>query len=622
MINNIFLILFLFITPILSTQAEVTFDYSEVAQLPILSNGRIKPLDTFARSTLKRFHNKDTLKNQEAIHWFIEVLFSPDVANHKRIFRIVNPETLKTLSVTQDASNNYSAIELINCFQNNSQLIEELSKTETHLQTETQKQILELYTNVQFYIGLSRSFSLLFKDFLLPSFELSKKLHLPFRENISYIEIMNQEINLKNALAEMIKRGGLKNPQKIDQQLLEVVNYIDYIRQDNQSESLKIFPPETLQDSEWVSAWNTQAIKQMSPKRNALLSKWSELIIAYRNKVPSHFQTLSRDLKQLTLQAPPNDVHLKTLKLEYVFNRLNLFTNAAIFYISGFILFFASFLIWKRLNEFLSLASLGLGAVLHLVGISLRCIIMSRPPVSSLYESILFVGFITVLFSLIIEWRHRNGNGLFIGTTLGTILLFVSFGYEKDGDSMGMLVAVLDTNFWLATHVVTISIGYGCSLVAALLGHLYLFKKMLKIKTQEASLLSNIHGTALFSLFFTVLGTILGGIWADQSWGRFWGWDPKENGALFLCLWLLLIVHGKLAGYFKKSSFALVTSLTSIIVILAWFGVNLLNIGLHSYGFTDSIAQNIIIFALAEVLILGFFLIGANVRLRQNKDLH
>ena len=117
-------------------------------------------------------------------------------------------------------------------------------------------------------------------------------------------------------------------------------------------------------------------------------------------------------------------------------------------------------------------------------------------------------------------------------------------------------------------------------------------------------------------------GTILGGVWADYSWGRFWGWDPKENGALFLCLWLLLIVHGKLAGYFKKSSFALVTSLTSIIVILAWFGVNLLNIGLHSYGFTDSIAQNIIIFALAEVLILGFFLIGANVRLRQNKDLH
>ena len=112
----------------------------------------------------------------------------------------------------------------------------------------------------------------------------------------------------------------------------------------------------------------------------------------------------------------------------------------------------------------------------------------------------------------------------------------------------------------------------------------------------------------LFALFFTLFGTILGGIWADQSWGRFWGWDPKENGALLIVLWQLLMIHSRLAGIVKPPLFALGMALNNIIVALAWFGVNLLQVGLHSYGFDDGVAKNLYIFILFEILFcLGLY---------------
>jgi ABC-type transport system involved in cytochrome c biogenesis permease subunit len=248
-------------------------------------------------------------------------------------------------------------------------------------------------------------------------------------------------------------------------------------------------------------------------------------------------------------------------------------------------------------------------------------VIMQRPPVSTLYESIIFVGFIAVLMCVILELIRRNGIGIFSGTILGTILHFVGFSYADDGDTMGMLVAVLDSNFWLATHVVTITMGYGATVVAGLVGHLYLIKAILH--PQKKSDLQEIHknavGLSLVALLFTTLGTILGGIWADQSWGRFWGWDPKENGAMLIVLWLLMLLHGRISGIAKPLGFNAGLVLGNIIVALAWFGVNLLGVGLHSYGFTDSIAMNLAIFCGIEVLLAAVGYFWANARVSSTK---
>jgi ABC-type transport system involved in cytochrome c biogenesis permease subunit len=149
--------------------------------------------------------------------------------------------------------------------------------------------------------------------------------------------------------------------------------------------------------------------------------------------------------------------------------------------------------------------------------------------------------------------------------------------------------------------------GYGASLVAGFIGHLYLVQAIRQPENKSSlkSIFNNLFGITLIALFFTLFGTILGGIWADQSWGRFWGWDPKENGALLIVLWQLMMVHMRLSGLAKPAEFALGMALNNIIVALAWFGVNLLQVGLHSYGFDDGVARNLFIFIALE-LIIGF----------------
>ena len=105
------------------------------------------------------------------------------------------------------------------------------------------------------------------------------------------------------------------------------------------------------------------------------------------------------------------------------------------------------------------------------------------------------------------------------------------------------------------------------------------------------------------------MGTILGGIWADQSWGRFWGWDPKENGALLIVLWNAIILHARWGGYVRERGIALMAVFGNIITSLSWFGVNMLGVGLHSYGFMDQAFGVLLAFIAGQLVIIGLGLI-------------
>jgi ABC-type transport system involved in cytochrome c biogenesis permease subunit len=299
--------------------------------------------------------------------------------------------------------------------------------------------------------------------------------------------------------------------------------------------------------------------------------------------------------------------NLTHVKLETWTNKANLFYKSIAFYILAFLLLVISWMTKPKLLRRISFACLLGGLTFHFYGILLRIIIMQRPPVSTLYESIIFVSLIGVICASLLEYNRKDGMGIFMGAIVGGVLHFVGLGYANDGDTLGMLVAVLNSNFWLATHVTTITIGYGTSLFAGVLGHVYLLQTIRAPfdKKYLQTVNANVFGATLFALFFTLFGTILGGIWADQSWGRFWGWDPKENGALLIVMWQIMMLHLRITGLVKPIGFALGMILNNIVVILAWFGVNLLNVGLHSYGFATGIAINISLFIAFE-LITGF----------------
>jgi ABC-type transport system involved in cytochrome c biogenesis permease subunit len=118
-----------------------------------------------------------------------------------------------------------------------------------------------------------------------------------------------------------------------------------------------------------------------------------------------------------------------------------------------------------------------------------------------------------------------------------------------------------------------------------------------------------VYGIVCFATLFSLVGTVLGGIWADQSWGRFWGWDPKENGALLIVLWNAIILHARWGKMIGQRGLMVMAVFGNIVTSWSWFGTNMLGVGLHSYGFMDAafyaliywVAFNLLIMAIASL---------------------
>ena len=206
---------------------------------------------------------------------------------------------------------------------------------------------------------------------------------------------------------------------------------------------------------------------------------------------------------------------------------------------------------------------------------------------------------------------HRRGLGLSLAAVFGALGMFIANSFEalEGRDTMQPLVAVLDTNFWLASHVTTVTIGYGAGLLAGAIGHVYVLGKVFGLKKADPgfykALSSMTYGMLCFGLLFSVVGTVLGGIWANESWGRFWGWDPKENGALTIVLWELIVLHGRMGGYLRDFGIAMASVFGAAVVAASWWGVNLLGVGLHSYGFTSGILIALLSYFAFEALVLA-----------------
>jgi len=243
---------------------------------------------------------------------------------------------------------------------------------------------------------------------------------------------------------------------------------------------------------------------------------------------------------------------------------------------------------WTRRSAFYLLL---LAAVVHTSGLIFRMYLEARPPVTNLYSSAIFVGWGAVLLGIILERIWRDGIGGVTASAVGVATLIIAHNLSLGGDTMEMLRAVLDTNFWLATHVVMITLGYSAMFVAGFLAILFVVRGFFTStlgKDTARALNRMVYGIVCFATLFSFVGTILGGIWADQSWGRFWGWDPKENGALLIVIWCAVILHARWGGLIRDRGLMAMAIAGNIITAFSWFGVNMLGVGLHSYGFMDA----------------------------------
>ena len=501
----------------------------EIGDIPLQDEGRIKPLDTFARNHLLAFYGKRSIKELDmgATDWIINLILNPENGRDQKIFNIRNPEVASSLFLDWTNEHKYSFNQITPGLSEQSSMLEMIDQKDASDRTVYEKQLYEISRNI-----------------------------LRFEE-ISYLK------------------------------------------------ALKFIPPSNNSESgEWLSPFDF-ILKGIPANENqeAILNS---LQMYLANRLAGNDLEMSSALNRYKMALSTFqgiNVKVDNLKKETWMNRVNLFYISLGLYLLSFIFLSISWMIKPILLNRVAYLLLISGTVIHGYGIFLRMQIMERPPVTTLYESVIFVSLIIMALAVLLEYFRKDGLGIFVGSVSGSVLHYVGFSYAADGDTLGMLVAVLNSNFWLATHVTTITIGYGASLMAGCVGHLYLIQEIRGVNSASLkSIFNNLFGITLLALFFTLFGTILGGIWADQSWGRFWGWDPKENGALLIVLWQLMMIHMRLSGLAKPKEFALGMALNNIIVALAWFGVNLLQVGLHSYGFDDGVARNLFMFIGFEII--------------------
>ena len=605
-----------------------TFSYKHI---PIQEEGRIKPLDSFARNQLLRFNGKSSItiyQNQQklkldAIDWLMSILIQDPSSLDIPIFKIENPDLVDVIKLTWREKSTYSYNEIndgLNYIDNNINnpelikiLIQRNRKKGENLDL-IDKQLLDLSQKRDLFNQLYHSASFLIPNIQIDNSNILRLLQMEDNQSISYAFLIIQINDLYKKIEQRSKEDRETLLNQFGQNFVDDPNLLsDFILQlliqeinfDNilyQSDILKIFPTTGL-DNTWMSP------NDIIEKN--IISEYITEITVLENIFKSYIENASINIDELiqyeNIMSNDYNVNTSLLIREYNYNKAQLFYWSLIFYILSFIsatIFFIS----KKLNKLelkiIPFILLIIGFLYNTSGLIIRMTILNRPPVSTLYESIIFVAFITVLLAIILELIRRDNVSLLIGALSGIILHYLSFGYAADGDTFGVLVAVLNSNFWLATHVTTITTGYGTTIIASLVGHLYLLKSAWNSdnKKELQSLFNIMLATTFIALFFTMFGTILGGIWGDQSWGRFWGWDPKENGALLIVMWLLMLLHLKISGWVKGAGYAFGLVLSNITVALAWFGVNLLSVGLHNYGFTEGAAFNLLLFTIFELL--------------------
>ncbi len=346
-----------------------------------------------------------------------------------------------------------------------------------------------------------------------------------------------------------------------------------------------------------------------SPRTEAL----ERILVAYQRQDPAAFNAaVAAYAQQLAGDLPP-ETNLRRVAFETYFNHVGPFNLSSWLYLGAFVLGCLALLGWTRPLNRAALVATCVALAVHLFAIVGRIVISGRPPVTNLYSSAVFIALAAVVLGLIIEAVFRLGFANLVGSFLGFGGLYIGHLLNTEvpsfkGDTVTVLQAVLDTQFWLATHVVCITLGYTATFLAGMLGVKYILRGVFTpglTPHVKHALTRMIYGTLCFAIFFSFVGTVLGGLWADDSWGRFWGWDPKENGALIIVLWNALVLHARWDGWGRDRALAALAVGGNIVTAWSWFGVNELGIGLHSYGFTEGVLLWLGIFVAAQLLIIA-----------------
>jgi cytochrome c-type biogenesis protein CcsB len=627
------------IVAVLLPRKDGEYHVREFGRLPVLLNGRIQPFDSVARNTLlqirstgdvpleevpswKFWHHPKKLKSSE---WLLEVMTRPETADTRPIFLIHHADLLGELKLQDKGINKeglhyYTYHDLKPLVSEIDEQARKAGEVKPEDQTTFQKQVTKLANALSLYQRLKVTLQPEGVD------DFAQEL-ADFQKNIGPAQVAAQASESgkpfdKDALQRIA--GPVQ-----DFQLMARFGYP------------LIIPPLTTREAR--DHWQTMGASLLESGRTGdfppAVTHFAAMAAAYRQHQPEAFNRAVAAYRQWLTPGFPRE--LRKGRAEFYFNDVKPFLHAMIIYLCAFVLAWGALLTFSlapNLSESLRRSAFYLvilAGLVHTFGLVFRMALEGRPPVTNLYSSAIFIGWGTMVLGLVLERIYRVGIGSVVASFAGFVTLMIAHNLALGGDTMEMLRAVLDTNFWLATHVVVVTLGYASTFAAGLLAILYIFLGVFTPLLSERvvrhapspphaaqsstapsphhsatpldlghALSTMVYGIVCFATLFSFVGTVLGGIWADQSWGRFWGWDPKENGALLIVIWNAIILHARWGDLLRDRGIMNLAVFGNIVTSFSWFGVNMLGIGLHSYGFMDAAFKWLMLFIGSQILII------------------
>ncbi|MEP7014367.1 MAG: cytochrome c biogenesis protein CcsA [Verrucomicrobiota bacterium] len=544
-------------------------DLTKFGKLPVLAGGRVKPLDTVARNSLLIIHTKQSVgladdKQIDATRWLTDTLFNAPVADQYPAFVIQNAEVLGLFGWEQSDQKNFSFNDLSPFLKQIDEQGDQSDKLESVQRSAYQSAVLNLRNSLVLYQRLKNS--------LRP--EVAENFAAELQAFANNVPAAGKAARQREA-GEDFDKGKLNDVAEVMQRYAKL----------SELAYLLVVPPARGQD-EWRSVGDSLLQAVSTGEIYPVVKEYAAIGDAYRAGDRASFNQHVDLLAGLIAQEQPTTT--KRASFEFLFNQVDPFTHSMVLYVLAFLLACGSWLGWSRPLNRAAFYLLLLSLAVHTFGLVSRMYLQERPPVTNLYSSAIFIGWGAVIVSLILERIFRDGIGAACAGAIGFITLIIAHHLAGSGDTLEMLQAVLDTNIWLATHVVAITTGYSAMFLAGMLAIIYIvrgvFTGSLKKETAD-SLARMTYGVVCFATLFSFVGTVLGGIWADQSWGRFWGWDPKENGAVLIVLWCAITLHARWGGFIRQRGLMIMAIFGNIVTSFSWFGVNMLGVGLHSYGF-------------------------------------
>lgn len=611
---------------------DKSFAVSEFAKIPLVFNGRVQPMDSLAQNSLIQIRGITQVplegngandawgtweelskqggelterrwyqfskhpKKLKAADWLLEVFMNARQADDRYIFVINHPDLRSLLKleggVEKSGLHFYRFNDLRDRLESLRTEAVRASKLDASQRSPFDRAALQLHEAWILYMRL--------KNTMQPE------------DATDFASELDQYMEGATAARSAVQAARLRGETLTEEKLDEILGPIQRIASRYNAmagmEPPLVVPPQTHGDHK--HDWQRTGEVLLEAPQGGLpetIRQYAAMSAAYRAGDVAKFNQVLGEYRA-SMQQLGLSKELNKAKWEEFFNRMKAFKRSMYVYMMAFLLVL---LYWANLKDIWRVTAMRLlivGLIVHSAGLIFRMVLEGRPPVTNLYSSAIFIGWGAVVLGMVLERLYRDGIGLVVASIVGFISLIIAHNLSLAGDTMEMMRAVLDTNIWLATHVVIITLGYSSMFVAGVIAIIYillgLLTRMLSEQTSKA-ISRMVYAIVCFSTLFSFVGTVLGGIWADQSWGRFWGWDPKENGALIIVLLNALILHARWGGLVRERGLMNLAILGNIVTSWSWFGVNMLGIGLHSYGFMDAGFKWLVAFVVSQLVLIG-----------------